>query len=207
MEADAFPGRSFSGEIKTIATRIDPDSRSLGIRAVVPNPDRLLKPGLFARVAVNVDVRPNAVTVPEEAIVPRGDRLLVYKVVDGKAVSTTVKVGLREYGRAEIVAGLAPGDVVITAGQQKVQDGSAVTVLAPERASKPEPPQIAAPRHAAPSGPVPASAADQPAKSAKMRPLDRCRRWFRIVSGSALPSCSPRAKRVDIPVPDTRSDC
>jgi membrane fusion protein (multidrug efflux system) len=159
VEADAFPGRGFSGEIATIATRVDPESRSLGVRAIVPNPDRVLKPGLFARVTVQIAARPNAVTVPEEAIVPRGDRLLVYKVVDGKAVSTTVKVGLREYGRAEIVSGLNPGDMVITAGQQKVQEGSAVSVLTPESAASPAPPPRPAPAHA-PSGPVPASAAE-----------------------------------------------
>ena len=158
VEADAFPGRTFSGEIATIATRVDAESRSLGVRALVPNPDRVLKPGLFARVAVDVEVRPNAVAVPEQAIVPRGDRLFVYKVVDGKAMSATVKVGLREYGRVEIVEGVARGDVVITAGQQKVEDGTPVTVLPvggqPAPAAAP-----VAPRRA-PSGPVPASAAE-----------------------------------------------
>jgi membrane fusion protein (multidrug efflux system) len=158
VEADAFPGRTFAGEIATIATRVDPESRSLGVRALVPNPDRLLKPGLFARVAVDVEVRPNAVAVPEQAIVPRGDRLLVYMVVDGKAVSAAVKVGLREYGRVEIVEGLKPGDVVITAGQQKVQDGTPVAVLA-TAAPATAPAAPAAPRRA-PGGPAPASAAE-----------------------------------------------
>jgi membrane fusion protein (multidrug efflux system) len=158
VEADAFPGRSFAGEIATIATRVDPESRSLGVRALVPNPDRLLKPGLFARVTVDVEVRPDAVAVPEQAIVPRGDRLLVYKIVDGKAVSATVKVGLREYGRVEVVEGLARGDVVITAGQQKVQDGTPVTVLAPRDPATPMA-TPAQPRRA-PGGPAPASAAE-----------------------------------------------
>lgn len=162
VEADAFPGRTFAGKIKTIATRVDPESRSLAVRAKIPNPDRVLKPGLFARVAVGVEKRPNALVAPEQAIVPRGDRLLVYRVVDGKAVATTVKVGLRQYGRVEIVEGLSPGDVVITAGQQKVQDGSAVEVLPSER---PEPPRTAPPQSStvpgrAPRGPVPASAAE-----------------------------------------------
>jgi membrane fusion protein (multidrug efflux system) len=88
--------------------------------------------------------------------------MLVYKIVDGKAVATTVKVGLREYGNVEIVEGLAPGDVVITAGHQKVQDGTAVAVLPSER---PEP-SIAAPQapssppRRGPGGPAPASAAE-----------------------------------------------
>jgi membrane fusion protein (multidrug efflux system) len=163
VEADAFPGRIFTGEIATIATRVDAESRSLGVRALVPNPDRILKPGLFARVTVAIEVRPDAVAVPEQAIVPRGDRLLVYKVVDGKAVSQTVKVGLREYGRVEIVEGVARGDVVITAGQQKVQDGTPVTVLATGGQQQQTAPAVptAAPRRA-PGGPVPASAAEPP---------------------------------------------
>ena len=160
VEADAYPGQNFSGEVSTIATRVDPESRSLGIRAVIPNPDRKLKPGLFARVTVDVAVRPQAVVISEQAIVPRGDRLFVYKVVDGKAVSATVKVGLREYGRVEIVEGLAPGDMVVTAGQQKLQDGTTVAVLEPgardaaPTSPPPSPPAVS--RHS--SGPVPAAA-------------------------------------------------
>jgi membrane fusion protein (multidrug efflux system) len=84
--------------------------------------------------------------------------LLVYKIVDGKAAPTAVKVGLREYGRVEIVEGLARGDVVITAGQQKVQDGTPVTVLAPRDPAAPAT-TPAQPRRA-PSGPAPASAAE-----------------------------------------------
>jgi membrane fusion protein (multidrug efflux system) len=162
VEADAFPGTSFAGEIATIATRVDPDSRSLGVRATVPNRDRILKPGLFARVTVNIEERPSAVVIPEQAIVPRGDRLLVYRVIGGKSVATTVKVGLREYGSVEIVEGLAPGDMVITSGHQKVQDGSAVTVLMPERSapSRAAPPDVPAAPHRAPGGPAPASAAE-----------------------------------------------
>jgi membrane fusion protein (multidrug efflux system) len=158
IEADAYPGQSFSGEVATIATRVDPESRSLGVRAVVPNPKRILKPGLFARVAVSVATRPQAVVIPEQAIVPRGDRLLVYKVVGGKARPATVKVGLREYGKVEIVEGLAAGDVVITAGQQKVQDGTPVTVLDPasQGGAKPAPAPIVS--RPSSSGPVPAAA-------------------------------------------------
>jgi membrane fusion protein (multidrug efflux system) len=160
VQADAYPGRDFSGEVATIATRVDPDARSLGVRAVIPNSDRVLRPGLFARVAVSVAVRPEAVVIPEQAIVPRGDRLLVYKVIDGKAMSATVKVGLREYGKVEIVEGLAPGDMVVTAGQQKVQDGTPVTVLAsePRGGAAPEPTSSPATSHRPPGGPAPAAA-------------------------------------------------
>lgn len=123
---DALPGESFSGKIYAISPRADPAGRSLAIRANVPNPDHRLKPGLFARVEIVTEHKKDSIFVPEEAIVPQGDELTVYRVVNGKAVLTTVKVGLRRFGRAEIVEGLKPTDVVITGGTMKVRDGVAV---------------------------------------------------------------------------------
>jgi membrane fusion protein (multidrug efflux system) len=87
---------------------------------------------LFARVAVIVDRRPDAVVIPEQAILPRGDKLFVYRVVEGKAVLTPIVIGLRVFGRAEIIEGLKPGEMIITAGHQKVQADGAVTVLPPK---------------------------------------------------------------------------
>ena len=131
IEVDALPGRTFTGEITALSPRIDPDGRSLAVRARVPNGDAALRPGLFARVGVITDRRDQAIVVPEQAIVPRGDRFFVYRVVDGRAALTAVKLGLRSFGRVEIVEGLAAGESIITAGQLKVQDGSAVRLLAP----------------------------------------------------------------------------
>jgi membrane fusion protein (multidrug efflux system) len=154
--ADALPEKGFTGEIAVIDTRVDPATRALGVRAMVDNRGHRLKPGQFVRAAVRVNARPDAIVVPEQAIVPRGDRLLVFRVIDGKAVETTVKIGLREFGRAEIVDGLAADDTIIVAGQQKVQDGSPVRVLAANA-----PPPSAAPPAAPPSaGPMPANAAE-----------------------------------------------
>jgi membrane fusion protein, multidrug efflux system len=130
VAADALPGRTFAGAVSVAATRIDPEARTLGVRARAPNPDHLLRPGMFARVSVEVGAVRRAIVIPEQAIVPQGDELAVFRVVNGKAARTVVVLGLREYGRAEIVKGLSPGDLVITAGQQKVHDGSPVTVIA-----------------------------------------------------------------------------
>jgi membrane fusion protein (multidrug efflux system) len=132
IEADALPGEKFEGKIDAVSPRVDPDARTIGIRARVPNGDERLRPGLFVRIAVIVDRRPDAVVIPEQAILPRGDRLFVYRVVDGKAVLTPIVIGLRVFGRAEIIEGLKPGETVITAGQQKVQADGPVTVLPPK---------------------------------------------------------------------------
>ncbi len=79
LAPDALPGRSFEGKVSVAATRIDPESRTLGVRAVVPNPDHLLKPGMFTRVTVAVGEQRKAIVVPEQAIVPQGDALVVFK--------------------------------------------------------------------------------------------------------------------------------
>jgi membrane fusion protein (multidrug efflux system) len=154
--ADAVPGKTFTGEIAVIDTRVDPATRALGVRAMVDNRGHGLKPGQFVRAAVRINARPDAIVIPEQAIVPLGDKLLVFRVIDGKAVETPVKIGLREFGRAEIVEGLAPDDTIIVAGQQKVQNGSPVRVLAADAA----PPSAAPPAAPASSGPMPANAAE-----------------------------------------------
>lgn len=129
ITVDALPGEAFSGEIYAISPRADPAGRSLAVRASIPNPDHRLKPGLFARVEIVTRHKDKAIVVPEESIVAQGDDLAVYRVVNGRAVLTKVTVGLRRFGRAEIVDGLSPNDVVITGGTLKVHDGSPVKAV------------------------------------------------------------------------------
>ncbi|WP_291297477.1 efflux RND transporter periplasmic adaptor subunit [Elioraea sp.] len=131
VRVDAFPDRSFSGEIYAIDPAADAAGRSIAIRARLPNPDGMLRPGLFARVVLTVREEPRAVLVPEAAVVPFGGRILVMKVVDGKSTPQPVTLGLRRDGMVQITEGLAEGDVVITAGQMKAQPGAAVAVVPP----------------------------------------------------------------------------
>lgn len=135
VNVDALPSRSFEGEIYAISPRIDPDGRSLAIRARVPNTENRLRPGLFARVEVTIAERPSAVVIPEQAIFPRGDRLAVYRIVDGKAQIAFIQVGLRRFGKAEVSAGLEPGEMVIVSGHVKVRDGSPVRTIEPAAGS------------------------------------------------------------------------
>jgi membrane fusion protein (multidrug efflux system) len=123
---DAFGQQRFAGEVYAIDPLIDESGRSIVLRAMLPNPDGHLRPGLFARVELVLNERADALQVPEAALVPQGTSQLVFKVVDGKAALTRVQPGIRRDGMVEIVEGLAAGDIVVTAGQIKLRDGAAV---------------------------------------------------------------------------------
>ena len=129
IKVDAFPDASFEGKVYAIDPKLDVSGRSLLVRALVPNKDQRLRPGLFARVTVLLQLKEDALTVPEQAIVPQGDSQFVFKIVDGKVKLTKVVTGTRREGRVEIVDGLSVGDEVVTAGQLKIRDGSAVSVV------------------------------------------------------------------------------
>jgi membrane fusion protein (multidrug efflux system) len=129
IKVDAFPEDTFEGKVYAIDPRLDVAGRSLLVRAKVPNTDQRLRPGLFARVTVLLQLKEDALSVPEQALVPQGDDQFVFKIVDGKARMTKVVIGTRRDGRVEIVDGLAAGDQVVTAGQLKIRDGSAVSVI------------------------------------------------------------------------------
>lgn len=127
-EPDALPGERYEGQIYAIAPMIDINGRSVAVKARLDNVNRRLRPGMFARVSLQVDRRASALVVPEAAIVTRGDGQFVYRVVDDKAELTAVELGLRQTGRVEVVRGLEAGDLVVVAGQIKLRPGTPVTV-------------------------------------------------------------------------------
>lgn len=126
---DAFPGKIFAGNVYAVNPLVDAGGRSVVVRAVVRNPDTLLRPGMFARVRlITRDVK-DAMVVPEQALVPQGEDQYVFRVVDDRALRVRIQVGQRGGGRAEVVNGLAVGDVIVTAGQLKIRDGSSVKLV------------------------------------------------------------------------------
>ena len=132
--AAAFPGRAFTGTVTGVDSRIDPVSRSLIVRAAVPNPDLSLKPGMFLNVTLARDEH-DAVMVPEAALVPEQSRQFLFVIEAGRATRREVRIGGRQPGRVEIVSGLKAGEQVIVEGTQKVREGAEVRVL--ERAAPP----------------------------------------------------------------------
>jgi membrane fusion protein, multidrug efflux system len=130
---DAVPGRTFSGRIEALDSQVDADGRALLVRSRIDDGAGLLKPGMFARGRVVFAVRENATVVPEEALVPLGQDQLLFKVVDGPdgskvAQRLVARIGARLPGRVEILEGLAPGDVVVTAGHARLMRGDRVPV-------------------------------------------------------------------------------
>lgn len=126
VSLDAYPGERFNGEIFAINPRLDEAGRSQAIRAQISNSEGRLSPGQFVRVSVILAERANALVIPEEAIMPVGERLLVNLVVDGKVELREVKLGKRLAGKVEVVEGLQGDETLISAGWQKVHAGSLV---------------------------------------------------------------------------------
>lgn len=129
LTVDALKDRNFKGTIYAIDPHIDINGRALSIRARLENPDLILRPGLFARISVKGQVKRNVLVIPEAAIVPRGNDKIVYLVSNGRVVETKVTLGGRRKGVVEILDGLSEDAMVVTAGQQKLEDGSSVEIV------------------------------------------------------------------------------
>ena len=124
--AAAYPDRPFRGTIHTIDPVVDPNTRAVTVRARLPNPDRLLRPGMMLGVNIQSATR-TGLSVPELAVIGEGESRFVYVVDEsGKARRTAVRTGARLAGRIEILEGIRPGQRVITEGVVKVSDGMQV---------------------------------------------------------------------------------
>ncbi|MBR0872102.1 efflux RND transporter periplasmic adaptor subunit [Bradyrhizobium tropiciagri] len=137
IKVDAYPGRTFEGKITTIEPQISTDTRNIRVQATVQNPDRILKPGMFATSTIVLPETPAVVTVPETAVdyTLYGDSVFLInekKGDDGKTTLTAdrtfVKTGTRVEGRVAILKGLKPGDKVVAVGQIKLQSGMPVAI-------------------------------------------------------------------------------
>ena len=169
VELDALPGKTFSARVQAVDPLLDANGRSIAVRAVLPPaPGGELRPGMFARVTTVFATNDAALVVPEEAIVPQGGKQFVVVLVkegegDGaKLVSrrTEVQLGVRRGAQVQIAQGVAEGDTVVVAGQQRLQkDGSPVRVV---DMNKPGGPGGKGPGGGKPQGGPPAGATSAP---------------------------------------------
>ncbi|MBE2210380.1 MAG: efflux RND transporter periplasmic adaptor subunit [Xanthomonadaceae bacterium] len=123
----AWPGRSFTGTVSTVATRLDEGSRAAMVRADFPNPDRALKPGMLMEVSLTRGEAP-ALVIPEIAVQQVGSETFVWRVkTDGSTEKAQIEVGGRVPGKVMVAKGLAAGDRIVTAGVGKLKAGDKVT--------------------------------------------------------------------------------
>lgn len=127
----AYPGRIFQGRVSGIDTRIDAATRAVTVRAEIPNPDLLLRPGMLMQLVLISNHR-DAMMVPESAIIPIGPDHFVYLVEAGKVVRRQVTLGMRQRGFVELVGGIAAGEQLMVRGMMKVRPGRDVTTVAAE---------------------------------------------------------------------------
>lgn len=140
LSLDAFPDHPFLGEITAISPKLDPATRNAQVEASVPNPDELLKPGMFANVAVRVGKQEDHLTLPQAAITfnPYGETVFLVKSsgkkdASGKpemptAQSVFVTTGDRRGDQIAVLSGIKAGDEVVTSGQLKIKNGTPLII-------------------------------------------------------------------------------
>lgn len=124
VRVSAYPDERFPGEVFFVAPNLDAAARRLILKAWIANDDLRLKPGMFVNVDVEVEAKDAALMVPETAIVYDSHGVFVWRQGEGgQAEKIPVELGLRQEGRVELVDGVAPGDVIVSAGIHKVMAG------------------------------------------------------------------------------------
>ena len=135
--AAAYPNRIFNGTVDSLDAVVDAETRAVTVRAIIPNGDGALKPGMLLTVSVRSDAR-RSPAVPELALVGEGERSFVYVLgPDNQVKRTEVRTGARQNGVVEIVQGLRPGARIVTEGVVKLTDGQTVRVAGARQARAP----------------------------------------------------------------------
>jgi membrane fusion protein (multidrug efflux system) len=129
LETDTRRGETFAATVDALDPLIDSNGRAIALRARLANPDARLRPGMFVRVRLIFGQRKGVAMVPEEALVPAGADQYVFRIRDGKAQRVKVSTGVRRNAQVEIAAGLQADDTVVTAGQLKLREGVAVSLV------------------------------------------------------------------------------
>lgn len=152
LSTDAYPGKTFHGQVTAISPLVEVTTRNLAIQATLDNPQGLLLPGMFAQVSVVLPEQQNVITLPNAAITynPYGDTVYVIEKGQGSGDETELTVrsvvvvpGATRGDQVAITQGLEAGDWVVTAGQMKLRNGASVTIdnsITPSDSPSPNPP-------------------------------------------------------------------
>ena len=124
--SDAF-NKIFTGEVKTVSSRVDPTSRSILAQIEILNPNLELIPGILLNIKVIYDER-DSMSIPEESLIIQGDNKFVYLIDNNVLKRKNVKIGLRNFGKVEILSGLEIGDNIVAEGTNKVRNKAKVKI-------------------------------------------------------------------------------
>ena len=129
VSVTGLPDRGFPGRIEIITPALDPQSRTAEIQILIPNPDHILKPGMFGRVEIPLRSNPKALLIPIQALLTQDEKDFVYVYRDGKAYRRSVRKGTVKDDFVEILQGLNPKDQVIAAGHGSLNDENPVQII------------------------------------------------------------------------------
>lgn len=129
VSVTGLPDRSFPGRIAIITPALDPQSRTAEIQILIPNPDHLLKPGMFGRVEIPLRSNPKALLIPIQALLTQDDKDFVFVYRDGKAYRRSVRKGIVKDDFVEILHGVNLRDQVISVGHGSLTDESPVQII------------------------------------------------------------------------------
>ena len=127
VSTDAFP-KIFKGIIETISSRVDPTTRSILVQAKIQNENEELIPGMLLNVKVIFNEK-QSLGVPEEALLIQGDDKYIYKINNNEIVQAKVAIGIRNFGKVEILSGLNENDLILAEGTNKVRPKSKVKIV------------------------------------------------------------------------------
>ena len=158
FQVAALPGKNFSGEVVFVDPVVELPGRTILIKARVPNPEQQLQAGMFLEARLATEIRPNAVVVPEDALLPMAGATFIWAVKDGKADRRQVSVGVRTAGWAEVQTGVDAGEQVVVGGAERLFPGAVLM------------PQVVERRRGAPAGQESTSATTRPAGGGTAKP-------------------------------------
>ncbi len=138
----ALPGREFTGIVDFVDPVVQLPGRTITVKAQVPNPKRELQSGMFIEARLATAVRPDAVVIPEDAVLPLQGANYVWVAKDGKVTRRQVQLGVRSPGFVEARSGVEQGEQVVVAGQERLAEGAPVAPKVVERVAAPGPAEV-----------------------------------------------------------------
>ncbi|MFH1779122.1 MAG: efflux RND transporter periplasmic adaptor subunit [Candidatus Omnitrophota bacterium] len=132
VNVDAYPNEEFEGQISMISPQVDTATRTFPVEVFVSNEHSKLKPGMYARVEMIMKESKQAIIIPREAVLRSDEGPYVFIVEDNIAKKREVSLGIEKLDKVEISLGVNPNDLVVVAGQSRIEDGLKVEVVKEE---------------------------------------------------------------------------